>query len=242
MAAVRLIIAETERALAEQAARDLRSAGHSVEMVWEPERDAIAIAVMSQAAFDDARTYEQVEAALDAGQHVVFVAREALKLPRTVDHLPVIDYTSGSGPQTLRETVTALSAEGARLPLKVRTASVRRANRQAGIIVGAIVLFMFAVGLYGVGVLGIQAPREEYNAVETEAALTRDFLAAPELAVYARFLPGNAATAAAVDYQPTLNAVPTVYRPLMALTATAYAGYGYQLVTPTPLPTTTPEG
>lgn len=242
MAAVRLIFAEDGHALAEQAAHDLRSAGHSVEMTWAPERSAIAVAVMSQAGFDDARIYEQIEAALDAGQHVIFVARGALKLPRTVDHLRVIDYTANDGPQILRETIAALSAEGTRLPLKVRTASVRRANRRAGIVVGAIVLFMFAVGLYGVGVLGIQAPREEYNAVETEAALTRDFLAAPELAVYARFLPGNAATAAAVDYQPTLNAVPTVYRPLMALTATAYAEYGYHLVTPTPLTQTTPEG
>lgn len=242
MAAVRLIFAEGEHPLAEQVAGDLRSAGHNVETSWAAERDAIAIAVMSQAAFDDARIYEQIEAALDAGQHVVFVAREPLKLPRTVDHLRVIDYTSGDGPQTLRETIAALSAEGARLPLKVRTASVRRANRQAGIVIGAIVLFMFAVGVYGVGVLGIQAPRDEYNAVETQAAMTRDFLAAPELAVYARFLPGNAATAAAVDYQPTLNAVPTVYRPLMALTATAYAANDYHLVTATPTPEMTPEG
>lgn len=241
---IRLIFSESERALAERVAADVRGMGHAVEMTWIGERDALAVAVMSQAAFNDAATYEKIEAALDAGQHVIIVGQGALKLPRTVDHLRVIDYATPDGASALRETIQTLSAEGARLPLKVRTTSVRRANRQAGILVGAIVLFMFAVGLYGIGVLGIQRPQDEYDSVETEAAQTRDFLAAPELAVYARFLPANAEAAAAVDYQPTLNAVPTVYRPLMALTATAYAENGYQLVTATAIPTpeTTPEG
>lgn len=241
---VRLIFSESERALAERVAADVRGMGRAVEMSWAAERDAITVAVMSQAAFNDAATYEKLEAALDAGQHVVIVGQGTLKLPRTIDHLRVIEYATPEGVSALRETIQTMSAEGVRLPLKVRTSSVRRANRQAGILVGAIVLFMFAVGLYGIGVLGIQAPQEEYDAVETEAAMTRDFLAAPELAVYARFLPANAEAAAAVDYQPTLNAVPTVYRPLMALTATAYAENDYQLVTATatPTPETTPEG
>jgi len=82
--------------------------------------------------------------------------------------------------------------------------------------------------------------RVDLPCVETAAAATRDYLAAPELARYAQFLPASADEAAAVDYLPTLMAVPTIYRPLMALTATAHAANDFRLVTAAPPLTATP--
>jgi hypothetical protein len=133
---------------------------------------------------------------------------------------------------SLRAPLDAALASDAPAPLKVLTPATRRANRNAGLIVGAVVLLMFLLGLYGIGVLGIQAPQDEYNAVDTEAALTRDVIVRPELEIYSRFLPRS--TDDAMNYAATLQAVPTVYRPLMAVTATAYA-QGTFAPTPSPM-------
>lgn len=235
---IRILFAAGERALAERAAADLRGAGETVELTPGGTREEIAVLALGETSWTDAALRSAVEAAFDRGQQIVIVTSGAVKLPKLVDHLRVIDYAEPSARQQLTDTIAALRGDETRLPMRVLTPSVRRSNRRAGAVILAVVLFMFAVGIYGIGVLGIQRPTDEFDAVETAAAATRDYLAAPELERYAQFLPASADQAAAVDYLPTLLAVPTVYRPLMALTATAYAANDYQLVTSTPMPPT----
>jgi hypothetical protein len=70
-------------------------------------------------------------------------------------------------------------------------------------------------------VLHLQAPVEEYNGIDTMVALTRDVIVAPQLQIYAEFLPRS--TEDATNYVATLLAVPSPYRPLVAQTATAVA-------------------
>ncbi|PJF25075.1 MAG: hypothetical protein CUN53_14625, partial [Phototrophicales bacterium] len=86
--------------------------------------------------------------------------------------------------------------------------------------------------------LGIQAPRREYDAVNTEVALTNAPIIAAELAEYARLLPRNGEAAA--GFESTLRAVPTAYRAFVAGTATA-VHQGTPLITPTPIPASTEE-
>ena len=67
--------------------------------------------------------------------------------------------------------------------MRVLTPTVKRSNRSDGIVSWRLaVLIMFVVGLYAVGVLHIQAPIQEFNSVDTMAALTRDIIAAPAVA------------------------------------------------------------
>jgi hypothetical protein len=103
--------------------------------------------------------------------------------------------------------------------MRVLTPTVRRSNRSVGIVLAVAVLVMFLAGLYGVGVLHIQAPINEFNSEATMEAATVMKMIAPLMATYAVGFPKS--TEDAANYPATLAAVPTVYRPLVAATATA---------------------
>jgi len=75
-------------------------------------------------------------------------------------------------------------------------------------------LLMFLAALYGVGVLGLQYPREEYDQVETQAAATRD-------AFIEQSLPRS--TADAAGFAATAERAATALRPLLVATVTARA-------------------
>lgn len=234
---LKIAFVERDRPLAERMARDLQTAGYEVALdglVSAGDREDVLIPIYSPVSSADAALERAVDAALDAGQHIVPVLTGGAVLPALLDHLNEANFNDGYTFEALEVRVKAALAPDARLPLRVRTPAVKRANRRTGIIVAALALIMFAAGLYAVGVMGIQAPIKEFNTIETMVALTRDVLVAPELEIYARFLPRS--TEEAANYAPTLRAVPTVYRPLMALTATAYS-----LGTLQPETTATPE-
>jgi hypothetical protein len=221
-----------DEALAEQMLADLRRANYQVEDirangVAQTAQDVL-IVVLSPEANDDANVQNTIITALDNGQHIIPVFAAPAELPRLIDHLGGLDFSETYDFDGLRAKVEEALARDARLPLRVRTPSVRRSNRSVGIVLGLLALLWFGLGLYGVGVLGIQAPQEEYDAVNTEVALTQAFLMNPELDRYGQFLPRS--TEAAQNYGATLRAVPTVYRPFMAATATAY-GMGTPLAT-----------
>lgn len=213
---LKLIYTPTDAALANRIEGDLRGAGYNFA-----DGTPILIPILSPAALKDQALNDALIAALDRGQHITPVISASVEIPHLIDHLVFTDFTSGYNIDALKVNIDAALSPDTALPMRVLTPSRQRANRSAGLVVGAVVLFMFVVGLYGIGVLKIQRPQEEYDGVETEFALTRDLLAAPELAIYGQFLPRS--TDEAANYEATLRAVPTVYRPLMAVTATAYA-------------------
>jgi hypothetical protein len=243
---IKLVHTSTDAAFASRLLNELNGAGYPAEnLTGNQLREDVLIPVLSPAAVQDATVNTRLIQALDNGQYIVPVLASPVTLPKLIDHLDAIDYSSGIDLAPLRAKLDDIKAGNARLPLKVLTPTARKANRQVGLLVGLIALIMFAVGLYGVGVLGIQAPQEEYNAVETEAAATINAIVRPELEQYANFLPRS--TEEAANYQATLRAVPTVYRVFMGLTATSVAidpagATQAAAITPTPEPTTESGG
>ncbi|MCC6804909.1 MAG: toll/interleukin-1 receptor domain-containing protein [Anaerolineae bacterium] len=217
---LRMIYTADDRALAERIATDLRAAGYEVGE-GAPARGDLIVIALSPAALNDDALQAKLVTALDLNLHVIPVMTQPVRLPKLIDHLDVVSFADGYDFAVLRQQVDRALSGDAPLPVRVLTPSIRRSNRTAGIVVGIAALVMFVAGLYGVGVLGIQAPVEEFNGEETMFSMTRDVIAAPELEIYAQFLPKT--TEEAANYIPTLLAVPTVYRPLVAMTATAVA-------------------
>lgn len=167
----------------------------------------------------DPGVQQAILAALDADHAIVPVLTGSAILPKLIEHLPAVDFTQGYNFAVLAERVQAAQTADA-LHMKVRTPSVQAANRRAGYVVAVAAIIMFVVGLYGVGVLGIQRPEDEYDLVETEVILTRDgYIDAA--------LPRS--TEDAANFEATVRAAAPTLRPILAATATALAE-----VTPTP--------
>lgn len=171
------------------------------------------IAVLSPLAINDPNVQRAINEALDRSRAVVPVLAQPTRLPKLIEHLEPIDFTQDYDFHALAKRL-AQEIDSAALHLRVRTPGVRQSNRRTGYIVAAVAIIMFLVGLYGVGVLGIQRPADEYNAVETAVVLTRDHyidLALPR------------STEDAANFQVTVNAAAPTLRPLLIATATALA-------------------
>jgi hypothetical protein len=179
------------------------------------------IALLSAAALQDPDTRAALYAAIDSGHHIIPVVTEPLMLPKELDHLTPVELSEDPNLEVLRQQIDAALQPDVGLPLKVLTPAARRSNTRAGLIVGLLAFGMFMAGIIGIAVFNIEAPLEEYNLVDTEVAQTRDFLIAPTLEGYLRYLPGSLEQAA--EYSATLQAVPTRIRPFVAATATAVA-------------------
>ncbi|MDX2161607.1 MAG: hypothetical protein SF162_09800 [bacterium] len=201
-------------------------------------RDDVLIAVISAAS--NAETGGIVEQAyvraLDQGQYIIPVIVGGTGIPKLIDHLPYVDFTQGDDLAGVRALIDQYAQPGAKTPLKVRTPAVRKANAQFGWIVGVAAVVMFALGIYGVGVLGIQRPNEEFEEIDQQVTQTIQALLAPPLATMEGYLPQNPDQA--YIYPATLLAAPTRYRPFIAGTATIRATVsGIYAATPTPEPT-----
>src|SRR5690606_15936689 len=107
-----------------------------------------------------------------------------------------------------------LSASSGELQMKVHTPKTVTGNRRVGLVVAFFAIVMFLAGIYGVGVMGLQAPADEYNAVETEIVQTRN-------AYIDAALPRS--TEDAVNFQATVDGAAPTLRPMLVATATALA-------------------
>jgi hypothetical protein len=213
---------------ARQLRADLRQRGVEVRDLTQESADLAApaaqrglIVVLSPQTVENAALTNAMNTALDSGAHIVPVLTTALELPKLIDHIHPFDFSAGATVDQVQARLAEIATGEAGRALRVLTPTVRKSNRQTGLLLAVLVLGMFGVGLYGVGVLGIQAPRREFDAVETERALTREFFVIPELEQYALLLPRS--TEAAANYEATVRTVPTVYRSFVAGTATAFA-------------------
>lgn len=225
---IRIAAVEKDAAAVEQVRAELTRTGYEVApgngLTEAGGRADVLVVILSPASANDLRMETALFTALDRSQHIVALAAQPTETPRWIDHLTVVDLRNDPQLRATRELLDAALAGDGNAPMRVRTPATQRSNQRIGLITGAIALIMFGVGLYAVGVLGIQAPQGEFDTVETEIVETRDILVRPELDNYAQFLPDRTQAAlGAVDYAPTLRLVPTAYRPLMAQTATAYA-------------------
>lgn len=212
---------------------DLNRAGVQAEG-GTPQKGDVVVAVLG--APDSGAVPDSVLKALDLSLHMVIVRTESFQLPKLINHLTAIDLASATYREELVAALQTLSAPDAGLALKVLTPNTKRSNRSAGVIVAIIAIFMFAVGIYGVAVLNLEAPQDEYAAVDTAAAMTIQFYVGPELQYFSTWLPRSAEDEA--NFEATLQQLPTAYRPLMGLTMTQYAE---GTAMPTIAPTMTPE-
>ena len=170
---------------------------------------AATLVLLSAEAVDDRQVLSQLEIALDEGRRLVPLLAEGVRLPALIEHL------EPAAPDDLDELARRLVGQDASLPLRVHTRSLRASNRRAALVVLLLAGVMFLAALYGVGVLGIQYPHEEYDEVHERVVATRD-------AFIEQALPQG--TAEAADFAVTAEAAATALRPLLIGTATARAG------------------
>lgn len=196
-----IAFSEADAALAQRIQRDAQAL----------EAAGALVVIVSAATAGDGAVRQRIEAARDRGETVVPVLAGQAALPRLIEHIAPVDFSQGYDFTALAER---LQAPAAPLQMKVLTPAARATNRRAAVLFVLLALFMFGVGLYMVGVLGLQAPAEEYNAVETEIILTRNsFIEAA--------LPHS--TEDALNFAATAAAAPPTLRPLLVATATAAA-------------------
>jgi hypothetical protein len=209
-----------DAALAERLQHDLKEAGFEIGDGLQHGRENILVAVLSPQAERDAEVQNAITNALDNGQHVIPVLAKSVPLPKLIDHLAALDLSKDYESASLIARIRGLMEQRA-YAVKVRTPRVKAANRRIGLALGLLALLMAAVGIYLVGGGLVGFPQEEYNTVDTMAAATIDSIIHETLDIYATYLPNG--TVEAAEYQSTLRAVPTIYRPYVAETATAVA-------------------
>lgn len=183
------------------------------DLVTQPEAplnaDAV-IVLLSQVAPNDAALLQRVYAAIDQNRHIIPVILGPVKLPEQIEHLNVVDFTSGYDFPSLWD---ALQTPPPPLHMKVFTPSVRASNRRVGAIFAVIATLMFVVGLIMVGVYGVHLPTDEYDAIETQIILTRNYY-------IDRSMPRS--TEDTLNFEATIQAVPSL-SPFIRATATALA-------------------
>ncbi len=227
---LKLIYTASDSAAAGRISEDFRKAGYEIGAGAPAHGDTVMLLLSPPSQADPAQQAALI-AALDLSLHIVPVMLQPVALPKLIDHLDVVDFSQSYDFAALKAQVDRDLSANAPLPMRVLTPTVKRSNRSAGLVITVAVLIMFAVGLYGVGVLHIQAPVQEFNSEATFEAATVEKMVAPLMATYAQFFPKS--TEDALHYDATLRAVPTVYRPLVAATASA--------IIATPIPPTRGE-
>ncbi len=171
-----------------------------------------SVFIFSQHTAADTDVQRALVEAVERHQRIIPVLAQRVPLPRLIEHLEPVDFSQSYDFQKLADQLTSVTRG---LQMKVLTPQTAVRNRQAGLVVAVAAIVMFLVGLYGVGVLGIQAPAEEYDAVETEIIETRN-------AYIDAALPRS--TEDAANFQATLEGAAPTLRPLLSATATALAG------------------
>jgi hypothetical protein len=206
--------ASADADLAARLSADLRKQGQ----IQSVEEQTLLIAILSPEAIANADVQNTIISALDNGQHIIPVIARPAPLPKLIDHLRPIDFTSTYDPAAVLTRVQEHMAPGAAAPLKVRTPKVKAANQRYGYWLTILALIWFTLAVVMIGIGGLRAPVEEYNTIETQVAAT--------IAIIIREnLPRT--TEDALNFPVTVQAAPTVQRPALIATATAL------VVTPT---------
>jgi hypothetical protein len=176
--------------------------------------DSMLVALISPAANADSSVQQAIITALDNNQHIIPIIAQPTPLPKLINHLQALDFSAKYDSDLLIERLQALSAPDAPSPMRVLTPKTRTANRRFGYIFAALAVMWFVIGILLIGGHAVEFPRDEYNQVETQIVMTRDY-----------FLDQNQprTTEQATSFPVTLRAAPTYQRPFLIATATAQA-------------------
>ncbi len=216
---ITLIYTAADEAPATTIRTELTARGYPLSDAIQTGREHVTIVLLSPDAIGDPAVQRATEAALDRGQHLIPVLARPVALPDLIDHLAAVDWSGGNDVEALQARLDAALSPDARLPMRARTPAVRAANRRAGLALALLALTIGGIVTASLiqGIIGF--PEEEYEAVDTQAAATRDAMIAPTMAFLSTMLPRSTEQAAA--FPATLDAIPTLMRPFVALTATA---------------------
>lgn len=174
-----------------------------------PQSEANAtLLLLTAAAVDDAQLLAQLERAVDEGRRILPLLQEGGQLPALIEHLEPLSQ------EDLPTLAQRLESDDGALPLRVHTPTLRSTNRRSAQVILVFVVIMFVAALYGIGVLGIQAPQDEYDQTVTQVVATR-------AAFIEAALPNS--TAQAANFEATVARAATALRPLLVATATARA-------------------
>ena len=211
---IHITAAPEDAALATRLKTNLVEAGYTVSDEPPRELNDILVVVLSPTAWVNVGVQGDVIRALDKSQHIVPVLTGGAKLPKLIDHLTPIDFSTGYPFDTLKREVDRLSAPDAPRPLRVLTPNVKAKNRNIGYWLLILAIIWFVVGLVLVGVFRVQAPLEEYNTIATFAQATVNVYIGANL---------PHSTAEAENFPATIQAAPTAQRPLLIASSTAMA-------------------
>ncbi|MFN8379519.1 MAG: hypothetical protein U0452_12705 [Anaerolineae bacterium] len=221
MAVLKFAYAASDAALTNRIMNDLRG-DHTITEGPSAEGYQLLVLVLSGRGLADEAVTEAMYDALDGSIHIIPVLAEKVAVPRLINHLTPADFSDGAYPITdLRSAISYLTGPNAPLAVRVLTPRTKKKNRNIGLIVFLVAFIMFTIGVIAVGVYGLQAPAEEYNAVDTEVAQTRDAIIGPTLNALGQYLPRSTDDAAV--FESTLQRMPTVHRPFIEATVTAEA-------------------
>jgi len=206
-----------DTALGQKLSADLKAAGYNVVAQVDSAPDALLVLVRPSAIKTDPTLNQMMLTALDNGQHVLPITVDDHPLPRIIGNLQTLNFSGNDYPlKELKDRVAYLLSPEAPVPLTALTPKVRARNRRVGLLIGIPTLIIFLSGLVLVGTGLIRPPSEEYIAVETQRVETRNAIINPTLdAVLPR------STDDALNFAPTVDAMPTRLRPFLAATATA---------------------
>lgn len=203
--------------LGQKLTADLKAAGYNIVTQVANESDALLVLVRPSAIKTDSTLNQMMLTALDNGQHVLPITVDDQPLPRIIGNLQPLNFAGNSYPlKELKERVAYLLSPQAPAPLTVLTPKVRARNRRIGLLIGIPTLIIFVAGVVLVGTGLIRPPSEEYILVETQRVETRNAIINPTLEAV---LPRS--TDDALNFAPTVQAMPTRLRPFLEATATA---------------------
>lgn len=215
MTLVALHFVDHDAALAQRLRADLIAAGHAVAETPSDQAHAILVVILSPRALEDLPFQQAVVEALERHQHILPVLAAPTPLPQLINHLQALDFSKAVQPERLLAQVERLSAPDAPRVMTVLTPGRRAANRRVGLLLGIMMLGIFAVSIWGVASGIVRAPENEFASVETQVILTRAYY-------IDNALPRSSEDA--LNFAATITANPTRSRVQLIATATAIAG------------------
>lgn len=215
MVDITIINTPSDSKIADRIHTDLQDAGHKTSSKVQAGREALTLLVLSQDSVEAEAIQTAMVQALENRQQIIPVVTEDVTLPHLIDHMSIVDFRGVYNKNALLEQVAHRSSPDAPAPMTVLTPSKRAENQRILYIIGGVVLFVFAISVYLIGVdKRVQPPLEEFAEVDTQVFLTRSSFIEDAL-------PRN--TQEASNFEITIEYMPTLAQVQLRETATANA-------------------
>jgi hypothetical protein len=213
MNTITLLFVPSDEKLAAQIRADLDTQGYNVHSDIQP--NGLTIAVLSSQAIADSDIRQSILKAIESHQHIVPVLANPVQVPRLIENLPVLDFSTGYDGDALNARLHQLTAPDAPAPLMVLTPNRQKSNRKLAVSIFAVIFLMFVLAILGVISGALVPPADEFAGVETQIFLTRNYFIDESL-------PRN--TEEALSFELTVEQARETVQPFLILTATGIAG------------------